>query len=95
MMQRKRGLATNSHETMKTALHTPSNTVAPLSGGKQHTQILMAAVFCIGCHQPASLDDAKRCEFCRRKPETVTSDKSGRWWRRLLSSPVTVDGSQG
>lgn len=30
--------------------------------------ILLSDQFCRGCHQPHSLDENKRCEFCRRDP---------------------------
>jgi hypothetical protein len=33
-----------------------------------HRQIEMAAVFCIGCHQPASLDENRHCNNCRNVP---------------------------
>ncbi len=46
---------------MTTAACTPVNDAPAVK------KVEMRTVFCIGCHQPHSLDDDRLCEFCRRE----------------------------
>jgi hypothetical protein len=52
---------------MKTmpAAHSPSNAESVPAGTRR---ITMAAVFCIGCHQPAPLNEQRECKHCERDP---------------------------
>lgn len=45
--------------------------------------LLMSDQFCRGCHQPHSLDENKRCEFCRREPAEPRPSLLGRIWKTL------------
>lgn len=49
---------------------------APINDVSHETRrIEMAAVICIGCHQPASLDESKRCFHCRLVPTARTLER--------------------
>jgi hypothetical protein len=47
------------------AAHSPSNAESVPAGSRR---IEMAAVFCIGCHQPAPLNAERQCKHCERLP---------------------------
>jgi hypothetical protein len=76
--------------TMKTmpAAHSPSNAESVPAGTRR---IAMAAVFCIGCHQPAPLNAERKCPHCKlgpseRKVEVSTSGGLFGWLGRRFAA---------
>lgn len=53
---------------------------------KEARRLRLSDQFCRGCHQPHSLDENMRCEFCRRKPAEPRRSILGRIWH-VLTTP--------
>lgn len=53
-------------------------------------QVQLSDQFCRGCHQPHSLDENMRCEFCRREPAEPRRSVLGRIRQAIFTRPADI-----